>query len=304
MRNSAVLILTLSLISVGCSRNAADLVVYGSVHTLEETLPVAEALAVKDGRYIYVGGKTGTESFIREGDTRVIDLTGKGEVVPGCPKSHALYLLSDAIKTIGGLSVNGSDEGVNFFLQKVRTAYERAKATGKASIFGIGWNYDKFVSEGMPTREQLDAICPDIALFVNDSECHRGLANTTCLRIAGIMDSTGKVLTDQTEEDGVCMDADGKPDGLLLGQAASFVRVRGIDFDDMASPEIAGDDVETFIQMILFSEESTPGRGSIMEGNYADFVLVDKDNIDSGKVMAAFFEGKEVYQIEDYQNLR
>lgn len=281
----STLLLSLSL-AVGCNRPVADIVVYGAVHTSEGSMPVAEALAVEDGRYIYVGDKSGVDPFIREGVTRIIDHTDKGIIMPCYGESYDHYLMYSAVKCMGGLSIADSEDGTNVFLQKVKAAYERAKSSGKGCIYGFGWNYDTFLAEGMPTREQLDAICPDISLFVNASEGCRGLANTTCLRIAGIMDSTGKVLVDSIGGGKICMDADGKPDGLLLEQAATFVRDRGIDFEK---------NVEKFIQMIC-SKDALPDRGSIVTGNYADFILVDEEDIQSATILATFFEGEEMFQ--------
>lgn len=281
----STLLLSLSL-TVGCNRPIADIVVYGSVHTSEGSMPVAEALAVEDGRYIYVGDKSGVEPFIREGTTRIIDHTDKGIVMPCFCEGISHYLMDNTVKCMGGLSIDDSEDGTSVFLQKVKSAYERANLSGKACIYGFGWNYDTFLAEGMPTRGQLDVVCPDISLFVNDAEGCRGLANTTCLRIAGIMDSTGKVLVDSIGGGKICMDADGKPDGLLLEQAATFVRDKGIDFEKTEGE---------FIHL-LCSKDSLPDRGIIMTGNYADFILVDKEDMQSAIVLATFFEGKEMFQ--------
>ncbi len=293
----------------GCRGKVADIVVYGSVHTGEDETAVAEAFAVKDGRYVYVGDRVGVEAFIREDITWIIDHTGKGAVMTGCPEGFANFLIGNAIRCMGGLSINDLEDGTGSFLQKVATAYEQAKSSGKTCIYGFGWNYDIFNVEGMPTREQLDVVCPDIALFVNDSQGQKGLSNTTCLRIAGIMDSTGKVLTDHIEGGEICMDADGKPDGLLLERAASFVCVKGLDFGEVV-PDIAGKAVETFVQM-LHSKDIFPERGSIKVGKCADFILVDKDLFEcseeefhSAQALSIFFEGEEVYHKEGYQNLR
>ncbi len=61
--------------------NAADLVVYGKVFTAEDN-QLAEAFAVKDGKYIYVGDKQGAEKFVENGKTEVVDYSGKGIITP------------------------------------------------------------------------------------------------------------------------------------------------------------------------------------------------------------------------------
>ena len=62
-------------------QTGADLVVYGKVFTAEGN-QLAEAFAVKDGRYVYVGDRKGAEAFIEAGRTELVDHTGKGLVMP------------------------------------------------------------------------------------------------------------------------------------------------------------------------------------------------------------------------------
>ena len=72
----------------GCAKNAdaetADMVVYGTIYTAEEENDgLAEAFAVKDGKYIYVGDREGAKQFVQEGKTEVLDRTGEGLIIPG-----------------------------------------------------------------------------------------------------------------------------------------------------------------------------------------------------------------------------
>ena len=88
----------------------ADLVVYGKIFTAEGN-QIAEAFAVKDGKYIYVGDKAGAEAYVETGKTEVVDYTGKGLVMPGCGNGHAHYSMANAIKLVGatvGLKDNAS----------------------------------------------------------------------------------------------------------------------------------------------------------------------------------------------------
>ena len=45
----------------------ADTVVYGTIRTAETEKPVAEALAIKDGKFVYVGDKAGRGQVRRFG---------------------------------------------------------------------------------------------------------------------------------------------------------------------------------------------------------------------------------------------
>ncbi len=78
----------------------ADLVVFGKIFTSEENR-IVEALAIKDGKYIYVGDSKGVKELIDEGKTKVIDYTDKGLVMPSCGNAHAHYLLGYAMLAVG-----------------------------------------------------------------------------------------------------------------------------------------------------------------------------------------------------------
>ena len=62
------------------------LFVNATVLTMDATLPVAQALAVKDGRIVEVGG-TDEVLWLREDDYEVIDLEGR-TIVPGFVDPH------------------------------------------------------------------------------------------------------------------------------------------------------------------------------------------------------------------------
>ncbi len=109
----------------------ADLVVYGKIFTAEKN-HVAEAFAVKDGKYIYVGDK-----------------------------SHAVESF--------GTMIDRADSVEKFLTEIVPAAAKKAKSTGAKAVYGMGWNTSEFL-KNMPTRHRLDAICNDIPMFFADEE--------------------------------------------------------------------------------------------------------------------------------------
>ncbi len=263
-RNLALLLSILMLMALlptmVFAADYADTVVYGTIRTAEEENPVAEAIAVKDGKFVYVGDEAGVEAFIDEEKTQVIDHRGKGIIIPGCYESHAHYMMAKGMSLMGGPAPTITTT-VEQFKQMVKDAYDQAKAAGKSSIYGFGWMYQQFEIEGMPTRQELDALCPDIALYVNDSEGHKGLANTVCLQNAGIMDKDGKVLISKIRGGEICMDDNGQPTGLLKEQAGTYVRTRGINFDEIFPADLAKKAVEQAQEQLLAN-----GYVSYMDG--------------------------------------
>jgi predicted amidohydrolase YtcJ len=199
----------------------ADLVVYGKIFTSEGN-QLAEAFAVKDGRYVYVGDRKGAEAFIEDGRTELLDYTGKGLVMPSCGNGHAHYFMGHALHAVGTI-VSSEDDADKFLKEIVPAAVKKARDNGMKTVFGFGWNYHLF-SENMPTRQQLDEICDDIPIYFADDEGHKGLVNTISLVNAGIMKEDGSVLRTKVRGGEIVMGPDGTPTGFLKEQAGTFVR--------------------------------------------------------------------------------
>ena len=233
---------------------AADLVVYGKIYTSEDN-GIVEVIAVKDGKYVYVGDKAGAEAFVEAGTTEVIDYTGKGLIMPSCGNGHAHYPMGFAIQAVG-VTV-GSDATPEELLNEILPpAVKKAREAGATSIFGFGWEVNMF-QDNMPTRQQLDAICPDIPLYIADSEGHKGLANTLCLISAGYMTEDGQVLKREDDIRGgeIVMAADGTPSGYLKETAGTRARAN-ID-NDYIYPTSTATSIVKQVEEHLLSEGYT-----------------------------------------------
>ena len=196
----------------------ADLVVYGKIFTSEDN-KIVEAFAVKDGKFVYVGDKSGAESFIEEGKTEVIDYSGKGLVMPGCGNGHAHYSSGIGIPKFG-TRMDRETTPEKFLAEIIPAAVKKARETGATSIFGFGWKFLIF-ENNMPTRQQLDAICSDIPMYIADEEGHKALVNTLALVNAGIMTADGTVLKKEVRGGEIAFGSDGTPTGFLKEQAGT-----------------------------------------------------------------------------------
>ena len=137
----------------------ADFVVCGKIFTSEDN-QIVEAFAVKDGKFVYVGDKSGVQSFIEEGKTEIIDYTGKGLVMPSCGKGHAHYSIGHGIAKVG-MAIDREITLEKFLVETAPAAVKKAKEAGTTAIFGFGWQILLF-GKNMPTRQDLDKICSDI----------------------------------------------------------------------------------------------------------------------------------------------
>ena len=250
---AAILICGTMAVLTSCdSKPAADLVVYGKIYTAEGN-QVVEAFAVKDGKYIYVGDKAGAEAFVEEGKTAVVDYTDKGLVMPGCGNGHAHYTLGYAIQSVGTI-ISYEDSPEKFLKEIVPAAVKKARDNGAKAIFGQGWNLMTFQNK-MPTRQQLDAICSDIPIYLADEEGHKGLANSLMLVKAGIMKEDGTLLKKEIRGGEIGLAADGTPNGFLSEQAGTYTR-SFLDNESLFSIDIAKATM-TSVQEHLLSEGYT-----------------------------------------------
>ena len=136
----------------GMSRLAPDLILHhGRIYTLAGEPSVVEAVAVKEGRILTVGGNAPLLA-LADAQTRLIDLQGR-TVIPGIFDSHN-HLLQVGVKL------------TRIRLDECRSAAEmmelvraRAQVTPPGHwIIGEGWSEHNFADNRLPTRFDLDRI--------------------------------------------------------------------------------------------------------------------------------------------------
>jgi predicted amidohydrolase YtcJ len=195
------------------SRMDVDLIfVNGNVYTANERQPHAEAIAVKQGRIVFVGSNEEVKKLKRD-RTRVMDLR-EHTVVPGLTDSHC------HIFGIGEREMTLNLEGTNTledFLRKVKARVAQM-AKGKW-ITGRGWIETFWKPPEFPARQDLDAVAPDNPVFLTRADGHAAIANTAALKIAKIDKNTpnpfgGEILKDKKS---------GEPNGMLLDNAQDLV---------------------------------------------------------------------------------
>ncbi len=150
-------------------------------YTINPAQPWANALAMKDGRIVYVGSMAGVEA-LRGGATEVLDLQGR-VVMPGFVSAHdhlvsSLWLLS----------------GVQLFdVTSIEQALQRVKEYADAHpdkkiIRGIGWTMSTLGR--YPTAKELDRAVPDRPAFLIDYTGHDGWLNSAAMAAGGIDKNT------------------------------------------------------------------------------------------------------------------
>ncbi len=225
-------LLAFATCSAATPETAADLVVYGKVYTANSNDRYADAFAVKDGKYIYVGNKNGASAFIEDGVTKVIDRTGKGLVMPGATEGHGHYITAAAMtyKDLIHLT-NTIDETIEFMKGYM------AKHPNDKMYLSYGWNNEKLIDikNRIDMRAKLDAICPDKILVMIDDTGHNIFMNSKAIEAAGIDGNT------RIEGGAFSRDANGRLLGLATDVGMNYVM--GAVFRDsgyLSADEIAG----------------------------------------------------------------
>lgn len=244
----------------------ADMVVYGDIFT-SESVEKVQAFAVKDGKYIAVGNVADIQKHVGS-TTKIID-HGEGMVMAGCTEGHGHYLMSKFYEYGNHVFKMTEKDTRESILATIRE-----KAEGNDDyIFGFGFDYRTLNAPGkFPTREDIDLFAKDIPVYLQDSEGHKGLANTLCFENAGILDKDGKVKDSFKYKHYVMVDGDGYPTGMLLEQAGTYVRAHG------CTPN---DDEGVWLNCALSAQQELNGMGytAAIEGWANKFGMITYDVI-------------------------
>ena len=149
-----------------------------NIFTSNKDNPKATALAVKDGRFVYVGDEAGLSDY--EGE--VTDFNGKF-IMPGIIDSHVHVTMPIGFeyKDMGEYIMCDSKKGALDFI-----ADHIKNDPGKKSY---NFLLERVFLHGEEiTKEDLDAICPDSEIMILEGEAHSIWANSKLLARHGITD--------------------------------------------------------------------------------------------------------------------
>lgn len=172
--------------SVGAPASVApDLVVTNArVLTQDDALPVAEAFAVKDGRFVAVGSAAEISAMTASGRTRVLDAEG-ATVVPGFIDAHS-HPSGAGLNALKNVNTNlGS-------IARIQEALRERAASTPPGEWIIGYMYDDTKqAEGRPlNRRDLDAVSTDHPIVVGHRGGHTGVYNSRAFELAGVTVNT------------------------------------------------------------------------------------------------------------------
>ena len=214
----------ISLIFVSCNQSnktatidAADAIYFGGdIITMEgDSAGYAEAVAVKNGKIIFVGNKADAEKL--KGDsTKMNDLKGK-TMLPGFMDAHSHYInslmVANQCKLYAPPSGPGND--VESIVNALKQFTEDKKIPKGEMIMGYGYDENVMPDGKLLNRDDLDKAFPDNPVRVDHVSMHGCVLNSLAMDFYGISAET------KTPPGGVIVRKPGtnEPYGLIMETA-------------------------------------------------------------------------------------
>lgn len=190
---------------------AADTIYYNAaIWTGDSSQPVAGALAIKEGRILFVGEDYQNYQGL---ETELVDVQGR-LMLPGFIDNHThfldggFYLASVELRTV---------QTPAEFVQRLADFAQGLPNDGRW-ITGGNWDHEAWGGE-LPRRDWIDSVSAGHPVFVSRLDGHMALANTQVLELAGVTRHTpdpegGTIVKDSQT---------GEPTGILKDEAMSLV---------------------------------------------------------------------------------
>lgn len=154
------LMLALTLVANAQQRAEADLILHnGVIWTVNEKNPTAQAVAIKDGKFIVVGSNDSALK-LRGPNTRLIDLKGSF-VVPGFNDNHVHFASAAQFLEFNVMRASTQEQ----FVARVKEVTARLPK-GEWIVGGFWGAYDEWAA-GSAGNQRREPFAPDMSL-VND----------------------------------------------------------------------------------------------------------------------------------------
>ena len=184
----------------------------GSIITMDEDQPHAEAVAVRDGHIVSVGNR---KSVLRHQSptTTLHDLQGRA-LLPGFVDAHG-HVFFAGFEAMSANLLPPPDGGVTDVTSMVETLKTFSKDSVLREQFGLiyGFGYDdsQLAEQRHPTRAELDRVSTEQPVLVIHQSAHFGVVNSAGLKQLGITADSDNPKGGVIGKD----PATGEPNGLL-----------------------------------------------------------------------------------------
>ena len=200
------LLLLLLLMSIGCGERVDLLVHNAQVYTVNDNFDKVSAFAVKNGKFVAVGGEELLEKYK---PANTVDAQGLS-IYPGFIDAHS-HLLELGLNQFKADLKNSL--GMNHVVQKLK---EHQQIHNHNFIMGIGWDQNQWKDNSYPDNKALNIAFPKTPVVLKRVDGHAYLVNNKAIEMAMINENT-KI------EGGQIIREKGKLTGLFIDNAMDLI---------------------------------------------------------------------------------
>jgi predicted amidohydrolase YtcJ len=271
--------IVLWLLLTGAARSADMVLTNGQIYTVDISQPWAAAVAIENGRFVYVGDADGVMAFV-DSDTVEYDVRGRF-ALPGLIDSHTHPGL--VARSVDYVELPWTPETKQEMFDSL-VAYANANPD-KKFIVGGRWPSGLFGEEG-PNRHELDAVIPDRPVILTDTSGHAQWLNTRALAVLGIDRNTLDPIPGLSY---LYRDADGEPTGWIKERAISKQLAAAGIGNQVSANSLAG-----FLDYLVASGVTVVFDAGNGEEGYRAAAKLDRDDR-----MPLRYEGSYRIEVED-----
>ena len=235
------------------AKSANSVYLNGKIYTVDQEQPWAEAVVVKDGRFLYVGDSDGAKSYIGD-ETKLVNLEGR-LVMPGIHDAHSHMVLSGVSRKYECKLPQDADE------QEIIAGLKecgKGKSKDEWIVAGLVWSR-QFAGQRFD-KSFLDEAFPDTPVYIIEGTYHHGFVNSKALEVTGITESTvspqgGRLLKDEN----------GKLTGEIVEEATYLVSRHLVPASKSQRLEALRWVTRLFSEYGITSTQESSGNAAILE---------------------------------------
>lgn len=274
----------------------------GRIYTVDAKDTVQQALAVRDGKIVYVGNTAGLEPLLGK-NTQIVDLHGR-MMMPGLVDGH-MHPLEGGTKLVR-CSLNYEALTVAQLQSRIQTCLDGTRDKEPDGWLEVeSWFQQNMQPPGTQLMHQdLDSLKTKRPILVHSSFGHSTVANARAMQLANITGATRDTGTGK-----IWHDAAGNPTGLLEEEAQSLfdsLLPKATDADRLLAAQAALDalrkqGITTFLDASVGPEEiaafaTLQRQGKLTARAHFAYEISPEDGRDPDKAVATLM--KTVHQYD------
>jgi hypothetical protein len=203
-----IIFLFFTQLLIAQNKIAADLIVHNAkVYTVNARFDIAEAIAVKGGKILFVGKNQ--DVLKKYTSKNVLNAQGK-PIYPGFIDAHAhFYNYGLGLNTVDLVGTKSWDE----IIEKLK---DFSSKNNEGWLIGRGWDQNDWEVKTYPNKKRLDELFPNRPVLLTRVDGHAVIVNQAALDMADMKPN-------QTIEGGEIETKDGQLTGILIDNAIGYV---------------------------------------------------------------------------------